>query len=101
MAYPSLNVYSGQLKLKIEDDEVKETKNGREENDQEIVLKTLEIDNKSYEKNYKKLNKIKKPNIYYQYLKIPIFTIASSNNLLLILVLMFLWHVIGFNHIKS
>ena len=48
--YPNLNNEPELLKLKTRDDEIKNKKNQTGKHDQEIILKSLKIDNEYYNK---------------------------------------------------
>ena len=57
--YPNLNNEPQLLKIKTQADEIKNLKYQTETHDHEKVLKSLKIDNESYKKKYKSLNKKK------------------------------------------
>ena len=57
--YPQLNNEPELLKIKTRDDEIKNLRYQTEKHDHENILRSLEIDNEYYKKNYKSLNKKK------------------------------------------
>ena len=57
--YPNLYNEPELLKMKTKDDEIKNLKYQREKHDHKNILKSLKIDNESYKKKYKSLNKKK------------------------------------------
>ena len=57
--YPDIKNDPELLKIKIRDDEIKELKYQTEKHDYENILKLLKVDNDSYKKKYKSLNKKK------------------------------------------
>ena len=57
--YPKLNKDKELLKIKTKDDEIKDFKYRTEEHDREKILKSLKIDNETYKKKYKRINKKK------------------------------------------
>ena len=59
MTYPNLNNEAELLKIKTQDDEIKNLKYRTEKRDHENILKSLKIHKEYHKKEYKKLNKKK------------------------------------------